>query len=383
VNSESNVLRWGIPGWSVLLSFAIFVALDSLSGGRGLLPQAISSLASESEAWQVAFTALLVTAAGIPLGYLIYQMYFYIRWNSPVSCEGFLPPLVVGRKKDLLDTLKDITLDDINLSEGWRHGLLPSLDDHRTAWHYLARIVMDSLLCPGIHASVYPRHEYLMSMMHSLGASFLGICLGFGGYLVFKWREHEVTFASMLFPALITLAVVALLHVESRHPIHEGIPILGAHLHDAAELLLGVVLFLFICLDPVIDTLLGFPWPQVLAVVCGLLWVNFARGSKRFLLATLILTLALGLLLRAFVPPQLLQSIAWPLVFTTISFLVLTIAFLENRQNVRDQMVTMEYYYLKQYVEKHKSDKKAAQQLAEADSAGGRRRRRQAPAKPA
>jgi hypothetical protein len=335
----------------VPLSFVIFLGLDTLSGGALTMPRALATALANASFSQTALAALLVTAAGVPLGYLIYQVYFYIRWNSPIACQGFLPPLVVGRKKDLLDTVKDITPQELALSDEWRKNLLPDFEDHRAAWHYLARIVMDSLLAPGVPASVYPRHEYLMAMMHSLGASFLGLCLGFAAYVVFKWREHEIPFASMVFPALLTFLVIVFLHFEDTRSSRGGIVLGPVHVHDAGELFLASLLFLFISINPVVATLLPFPWPLLIAVICGLLWVNFARGSKRALGALLAILTFASLLVKWLVPANLLGLLSWQLIFTTISFLALVVAFVENRQNVRDQIVTMEYYYLRQYLE--------------------------------
>ena len=360
MTSDSNLLRWGIPGWTVPLSFVIFLALDSLSGGAPAMPRAVADALTGSSVSEAALSALLVTAAGVPLGYLIYQVYFYIRWNSPVACEGFLPPLVVGRKKDLLDTVKDITPEDLAQSDQWRKTLLPDFDDHRAAWHYLARVVMDSLLATGVPQSVYPRHEYLMSMMHSLGASFLGLCVGFAAYVVFKWRQHEIPFASMLFPALFALIVIVILHIESTRPAKEGIRIARVHIHDTGELFLAALLFLFVSLNPVVAILLPYPWPLIFAIACGLLWVNFARGSKRALGVLLGALTVAAILVKLLVPEAFFHLLSWQLIFTTIGFLALAVAFVENRQNVRDQIVTMEYYYLKQYLTAQAGRKAAA-----------------------
>jgi hypothetical protein len=79
--------------------------------------------------------------------------------------------------------------------------------------------------------------------------------------------------------------------------------------------------------------------------------VNFARGSKRALGALLAILTFASLLVKWLVQGNLLGLLSWQLIFTTISFLALVVAFVENRQNVRDQIVTMEYYYLRQYLE--------------------------------
>ena len=49
----------------------------------------------------ISLTAILVAASGIPIGFSIYQFYFFLRWNSPFTREGLLSPIIPGRKSDM------------------------------------------------------------------------------------------------------------------------------------------------------------------------------------------------------------------------------------------------------------------------------------------
>ncbi len=139
-----------------------------------------------------ASAALLAAIAGVPLGFCIYQAYFWLRWNSPVSRDGFLPPLVVGREEDLDRTTRDLAPDDLTRGAAWRerwvsHKLYKT--DHGWRWRYLENLFTEAAQyidtdLAGL--SIYARHRTLLDLMHTLGASLAGIYLGYLAYLLAK-----------------------------------------------------------------------------------------------------------------------------------------------------------------------------------------------------
>lgn len=351
MSDSSNFLRWGVPGWTLAVGFLVFVLSDAfLSNDQILMGQVESSLQS-SQFWQVALAGLLVAATGVPIGFIVYQVYFYLRWNSPVSREGLLPPLIVGRGAELDKTVRDLEVTTLTMGEEWRSNLLPSLSDHRTAWHYLARVIMDSMLEAG--EVVYKRHSYLMNMLHSLGASYLGLAIGFILYVTFKWRSTDIGFAWIVAVLSFVVLVLVFLYLEE-HRQERGIGFGRLTVRHPAELWLWIGIFLFITWDPALSDLISYAAALVLVAAVSVGWAIADKEDRNVILvstAVLVLaSLALRTPVSAISPPP-----DWPIAFAMLLFGALTLAFLKNRQNVRDQLVTMEYYYLRPYLDRSAS----------------------------
>lgn len=77
MNSEMQILRWGIPGWITLLTYIILV----LSINNFDVFEYASANTLEG-GYLAGMTAILV-AVGVPLGYIIYQVYFFAKWKYP------------------------------------------------------------------------------------------------------------------------------------------------------------------------------------------------------------------------------------------------------------------------------------------------------------
>jgi hypothetical protein len=86
---SNKFLRWGIPGWLIPVTMLIFIVLDALSANDSLMYETISGIFEASDFIQIIFAAVLVSGAGIPIGFIIYQIYYYLRWSSPFSGKGF------------------------------------------------------------------------------------------------------------------------------------------------------------------------------------------------------------------------------------------------------------------------------------------------------
>lgn len=348
MSDSSNFLRWGIPGWTLAVGFLVFVLSDAFLSDEQVLMGLIETSLKSSDFWQVALAGLLVAAAGVPLGFIIYQVYFYLRWNSPVSRDGLLPPLIVGRGAELHKTVRDLDVEMLTLGEPWRRELLPNLTNHRSSWHYLARLIMDAMLEAG--ESVYKRHSYLMSMLHSLGASYLGLTIGFMLYVAFKWRATEIEFIWIALVLVFIGFVLGFLYLEE-HREESGIGYSRFSVRHPAELLLWAGVFLFLTLDPALSDLISYAAALGLVMALTIGW-SIADKEDRLvlLLSTVILAIVSVIARRHLTANNLLVD--WPLVFAMLLFGALTLAFLKNRQNVRDQLVAMEYYYLKPFLER-------------------------------
>lgn len=99
MNNGEHGSRWGIPGWSVIISLILFICFDFIGGGGNKILNIVKSMIDDSDILELAICGIVVAGAGIPIGYFLYQIYFYFRWNSPWSKEGPLSPVIGGRHK--------------------------------------------------------------------------------------------------------------------------------------------------------------------------------------------------------------------------------------------------------------------------------------------
>lgn len=191
-NDLSKLARWLVPGWVTLLTFFIFVATDikfTPNEAIRLYPSITHFVASLLKMGETG-AIILVAAAGVPIGFLIYQAYFFIRWNSPFSAGGFLFQNSKGRISDLDVSRRDLT--DLELFNGnnWRNHYREDPlygSDHTYQWNYFEALCLEAFQkidskFPGL--SLYSRHRYLHEVLHTLGASIFATFVGFGGYLL-------------------------------------------------------------------------------------------------------------------------------------------------------------------------------------------------------
>jgi hypothetical protein len=96
-----QVLRWTIPGWLFFLLLFVFDGIRVAFGASSPLWQIIKTNAS---------LLLAISAAGLPTGFLIYQIYFWVYWSFPFpTVFGLGQPL--DRARDILKDVLDIDFD--------------------------------------------------------------------------------------------------------------------------------------------------------------------------------------------------------------------------------------------------------------------------------
>ena len=344
-------LRWGLPGWTAFIGFAFFVFSDYLSANDPTMFYTINKILSTQGFWQTLLGGVLLAGAGVPLGFLIYQVYFYLRWNSPVSRDGLLPPFIVGREAELKDTVRDLTVADLTFSEEWREALYGDSDDHKAKWYYLSRLITDALLNEKEPSIIYNRHSYLMDMVHSLGASHVGWGMGFLGYLLFKWRLRQSELWWVVVAALIVFISIFLISKEDLRNVEK--PHLGGlTVTHPAEVFLGSLFFLYFSLNPGLNALLPHAIPFLFSLILGFYWGWSSRECRKFIWGLLVLlTLTVVVVKRSALIGALLNNLNWPVLLSTLLFSSVSLAFLKNRQNVREQLTRMEYYYLRKYLQ--------------------------------
>jgi hypothetical protein len=385
-NEQSRFVRWGIPGWTMFLSFAGFSMIDillspassknTLIGIFKVITEIVSLNATAS-----AVGALLVAAAGIPLGFVIYQAYFYVRWNSPFSKDGLFPPFIVGRLNDLERTMAGINPKDIVGDDPWRKEWTKNplyKADHGWKWRYIENFFMEIVqYMDGKLGGVglYVRYRYLMDLMHTLGAALFGIYVGFFGYVMFKVKTDDISLSIILIVSIISLFLLLIpLDLEDkvkREKIKVGTaevsnylvvrPIKRLEFFQLSNPSANYFLFLFMFLYLGSPSPYTIPYTQshlwfrvtVLSVIIAAWLFSKRRYSWKVFLSELV-TLALFASL-AFISSQLVKNWAtfrpewWNIGWSILFFLIMNMVFVKNRQNARDDLIAMQNYAIKRY----------------------------------
>ncbi len=383
----TRFVRWSLPGLLTLLMTAMFVALDVALRQPGLQPL-YPSLGDLLQAWagpplDGMVNLLVVATAGMPLGFLIYQVYFFVRWNSPFSRDGIMRPLMPGRIHEVQQLLRDLPPEVLAHGGEWRRRWVfgPLFKrDHGSAWRYIELRFLEAVQrlearYPGV--SLYGRYRYLNEIMQTLGASIVAVYLGFAGYLAVKyWRQAIDLPTYLALSCTVEVGLFALLHrersererLQARH--HNGTPHFSQALipafrfplprrfrtrrhHFVAIVGPGSSLILVLGLTH----LLGNPvfgrnelgGRLALAGLISILWILSHKdpaGEAQLgdsLVLGVGLALAGGLLgLQFWALPQF----DWPFFSALYVFLGLNLALFENRQNVRDDLAALVYYTL-------------------------------------
>jgi len=349
MKDETTFIRWGIPGWTVAIAILIFVFSDYFSANDDrmfvLLNQAFLSTGS----WQALLAALLVSGAGIPLGFVIYQIYFYLRWNSPVSKDGFFPPLIVGRLAELKDFMRDLSADDLSLGIDWRKDLISGADDHRSVWYYVTSLLAEAFLSADPGGGASDRHKYLLDTLHTLGASHLAFYFGFGTYLLIKWRLGHVELWWSVIALMVVFVTKIFLSTEDRRN-KNALKILNMTVKYPAEVFIASLFFLYLTLNPAVNVLLPPGFPIILCLTVFWLWGWSVRDSREIIWGLAIVLLIITSAVKLSPIAKGLHSLNWPVILSVLIFTSISLAFLKNRQNTRETLVTMEYHYVRRYL---------------------------------
>lgn len=105
-----QIIRWGIPGWLsvilllILMAIALFIA-EVLAALAPSLQSCVSLEVRLSAIRGAANLALPLAGAGVPFGFVIYQVYFWTYWSAPLPCRWRravdpAQPIMVFAKQD-------------------------------------------------------------------------------------------------------------------------------------------------------------------------------------------------------------------------------------------------------------------------------------------
>jgi len=253
-NDLTRLARWVIPGWLYMLLGGLFIGLDILISEPYRVQMVIDLIRQYKPPQEIILTLVaILAAASVPIGFIIYQIYFYIRWNSPFSKNGiflFSP----GRMWDInfiskwideeenVQTNANMRGTDVDSGEmsgrfqGWRGDNWANLwkesslfnSHHRYKWiYYEIRLysAIDKILSErsGIGFPWWDRHRYLHEVVHTLGAALNALGLAFWSYMFvkgywifwsYKYRGGSLIVNYVVIPILLTMLLHAVLHSE-------------------------------------------------------------------------------------------------------------------------------------------------------------------------
>lgn len=351
MNKDEGILRWGIPGWILFISFLLFSLIDYFAANDSTIYTIINSALAGQELWRMIIATLLVAASGIPIGFLSYQIYFYLRWNSPVSKAGLLPPLIVGREVELTLMLRDLEDEDLVLGASWRNRLLSSATDHRGSWHYISQLLTEAFSSADSSHNIADKYRYLLTTLHSLGASHVSFFLGFMFYLLAKSKLQQVNPIWIPITFSIVILTLALLS-KIDYPRQKQTVVHRLSVSHSAEALLASLFFLYFALNPFFDQYVSFTLPLLVCTSLGIYWGVVEKESREGLWLITLLLIIGTLIVRLTGLTASLTWMDWPVFLSTLVFCSISLALLKNRQNTRDALGTLEYYEIKRFLEK-------------------------------
>lgn len=405
-----RIVRWALPGWVVILAFVGFVGLDILGAGSSdpklpkppcpTLPEPsgslncsverlLKTLENEKAVTPTVVALLTVAAAGVPLGFLIYQVYFFLKWNSPFSRLGLWPPFIMGGIDDIKLIQRDIPDERLKPPDRpnskWREDWInhPMFEtDHGFRWRYIESLFMETTKAidrttPDV--SLYSRYRYLYELMHLLGVGLVGVYVGFLAYLAYKTRVEDRWHLGHL---IFVIAIIGVLfywmsreedqkrnHQKSENAAGTYYSVMISQriaIEYPASLwivCLGIVLFMA---HPVLALrhstgLLSWDWllRAILASVSAIfVWrtttyqkdAASSKGSFRYVgVIVIMIFLLLGIAV-FFLRDQPFFQFDWPFSLPTYVFVVINLIFVKNRQNIRDDWHGLQYYALSQFL---------------------------------
>jgi len=386
-NDQTRFLRWGIPGWMMFLAFICYSAIDVLLSSDSNKNELLTTLTSivnslPASSTSSAIIAVLVAAAGIPLGFFIYQIYFYIRWNSPFSRDGLLPPFIVGRMNDLKRTLEGIKTEDISGNDDWRKAWTddPLYEiDHGVKWRYIENYFIEIVQKLNSNQSgfdLYSRYRYLLDLMHTLGAGLFGIYIGYLSYLLIRAKMGSLSLTIILIINAFLLGGLFLI-LEREDSVRKNRDDL-AHTTNNKYIVVKPIkkisfiqfsnpsaIYLFLCFAflylgspspyPVLYTDTHLIFRSVVLAVAVFMWVIPKTKYPKQIFWTELLALILSGGIAYFVsqwintyPP--FQVEWWSIGWSVLVFLLTNTFFIKNRQNTRDDLIAMQNYTIRRHI---------------------------------
>ena len=180
----TRLARWVIPGWLsifliLLYSFVDVAMAPSKQNVRPFFEHLLLLKEQTLDVSTAAALAAIFLALSIPLGFLLYQVYFYFRWNSPFSAHGDNPLFnSPGRFRDS-QYLESV----IECDKKWTNNILYKIS-HKYKWRYIELLFCDTI--KDENSIWFQRYRYLQEILHTLGAASVAVIFAFSVYIIFK-----------------------------------------------------------------------------------------------------------------------------------------------------------------------------------------------------
>jgi hypothetical protein len=373
---QSWYLRWGLPGWMMYLALFGFALIDITFTQNSSLNrffinfQRLIDNTGPTSSFSTIIIGLMVAAAGIPMGFIIYQFYFFVRWNSPFSRDGLFPPLVVGRMNDLERILDDIPDSQIRNGEEWRKTWIDNSlykTDHCEKWRYVENYfieVIQKLDVDPKSISIHSRYRHLIDLLHILGAGLFGIYLGYLGYLMLKVKFYSQSLSTFLIICAVCLVtLIFFLEMEDRFRKKALVNAKEGKQSSFFTYANFSVMYIYL-----VGAFLYFGSPSVYpntysqealirrSVILAIPLLVWLLSSNKHTIGLRIVEIIAMLLLGsvAYLISQYARTIIafdlWPFGWATYAFLITNMVFLKNRQNARDDLIAMQNYTIKRFV---------------------------------
>ena len=348
---RSTFLRWGIPGWVVAISFIIFMTADYVASNDSKLYETVNTAMTEGELWHFIVVGILVAGAGVPLGFLIYQLYIYARWNSPFARRGFLPPFLLGRAEEM-ETYQAL-VDGLAAQAPWREVMIGHLvnpdKDHRTLRRYIRPLLSEALVNADSTGALCKYHLRQETILHSLGTSYIAYVLGYVLYLTVKWKIETTHWGWMIWAFVLTLIVATMVALADNDRAGR-VTIAGrVQVSHPAELVLLVCAAGYLCLSPSLVEPLGFASVAGFAAVA--IWWAYAVDTK-FSLILFVAFAGIVYLRYGQINNLIVTFMNWPLYFSGVVFNGISLALLKNRSSAKAALAATELYYISLFLSK-------------------------------
>lgn len=194
MDTARQIVRWALPGWITFLFWGGFIIV-------GVLLHGDNQIMYQQLLHDINALLLLLGVISIPLGFITYQLYYWLYWYVPIPSiarKKFVDPL--DRGKEILSGVKDVdfykifgsSINDDTPKTAFRkwgfiyYKSIEVMRKYRENWH-----LSDSVWYLALADDRYKntagflekRNQFLGDIYHSLGACGIGLIIAYSGYL--------------------------------------------------------------------------------------------------------------------------------------------------------------------------------------------------------
>lgn len=247
MDAARQVVRWSIPGWVFLFSAASLQLATSLywaGSPQALFGSGFSSMITPA-------LIALVVASGIPLGFLIYQTYYFVYGNVfplGVVNRDRGAEVLQGLPEPLQEELARLAKCKLDFSEMCEHAIIPVLRypiirlkaEHRSRrgkkiyrdrlqsnWEAV-RFLLHVICLKNESSEIRSEVTTLADIYHSIGASRIAIVLSIAMHFSYNLAQKEPLMAQMplqvvlsiVLPYILVYALLVILESTRRHTLN-------------------------------------------------------------------------------------------------------------------------------------------------------------------